>query len=169
MEQKPSYNSFQIRCKISSTGGSFAKVGVIFLSLILLRIFFNKFDFSLMAFITFILVFAVFFYLFVILFYDPKVSYDDDHIHFKKFNRPEERISFKQIVRLSQNPQAYTRGLPGNYDYRIDFIRTDGKSGSIDFYSEESQEVEIRELITSIRNVNPQFIVDWTVPKKLRE
>jgi hypothetical protein len=142
---------------------------VILLSLFLLKIIYNNFDFSLMAFVTFLLVFAVFFYLFVMLFYDPKVLYDDYNIYFKKFNRPEESVSFKQIVRLSQNPQAYTRGLPGNYDYRIDFIRTDGRSGSINFYSEESQEVEIKELITSIRNVNPHFIVDWTVPMKVRE
>jgi len=166
MEQKPSYSSFQIRSKISSTGGSFARVGVIVLTLFLLRILYSNFDFSLMAFITTVIVFAVLCYLFELLFYDPKVSYDDDHIHFRKFGRPEESISFKQIVRLSQNPQAYTRGLPGNYHYRIDFIRKDGRSGSINFYSEESQEVEIKELITSIRNVNPHFIVDWTVPKK---
>ena len=145
-----------------------AKVGLILLSYFLMITFYNQFDFSLMAFVTLVICFTVFFYLFVILFYDPKVIYDETCIYFKKFYKAEEIIPLKQIVRLSQNAQAYTEGLPGKYSYRIDYINYNGTSGAVNFYSEESQAIDIKEFIASVRKVNPYFIVDWTVPKKVR-
>jgi hypothetical protein len=157
-----------MKSKISSTGGSLAKVGLILLSFFLVITFYNQFDFSLMAFVTFVICFIVFFYLFVILFYDPKVIYDENYIYFKKFFKAEEVISLKEIVRLSQNATAFTRGLPGNYSFRIDYINYNGRSGAISFCSEESQEIDIKEFIVSVRKVNPYFIVDWTVPKRVR-
>jgi hypothetical protein len=157
-----------MKSKISSTGGSMGKVGLILLSYFLMITFYNQFDFSLMAFVTLVICFTVFFYLFVILFYDPKVIYDENYIYFKKFYKDEEVIPLKQIVRLSQNAQAYTGGLPGKYSYRIDYINYNGKSGAVSFYSEESQEINIKEFMASVRKVNPYFIVDWTVPKRVR-
>ena len=157
-----------MKSKISSTGGLFSKSALILISFFLMITFYNQFDFSLMAFATLVICFAVFFYLFVILFYDPRVIYDENHIYFKKFYKAEEIISLKQIVRLSQNAQAYTGGLPGNYSYRIDYINYNGKSEAISFYSEESQEIDVKEFVGNIRKVNPHFIVDWTIPKRVR-
>ena len=167
MDEKQWYNSVQTRSKISSSAGLLSKFILCLLSFILLIIFFNKFDFSLMAFTALIICLAVFFYLLVALFYDPNVFYDERYLHFKKFYQPEEVISLKQIVRLGQNAHA-KGGVPGNSSYRIDYINTDGRSKAINFYSEESQEIDIKELIIYIRRVNPHFITDWTLPKKLR-
>ena len=167
MDEKQWYNSVQTRSKISSSAGLLSKFILCLLSFVLLIIFFNKFDFSLMAFTTLIICLAVFFYLFVVLFYDPNVFYDERYLCFKKFYQPGEVISLKQIVRLGQNAHA-KGGVPGNSSYRIDYINTDGRSKAINFYSEESQEIDIKELIIYIRRVNPHFITDWTLPKKLQ-
>lgn len=121
-----------------------------------------------MAFVSFVGCLLIFFYLFVILFYDPKVVYDETHIYFKKFSKAHESISLKQVVRLSQNMQSFIAygGTHSKYHYRIDYINYNGKSRAISFYSEVSQEMDIKELIASIRGINPYFIIDWTVPKK---
>jgi len=161
-----------MKSKISSSGSLVSKVGFTLLSLFLLRTIYNQFDFTFMAFVAFIVCFAVFFYISIILFYDPQVIYDENYIYFKKFYQVGEVVSLKQIVGLSQNAKAFSSygSPPGSkYSYRLDYINNDGKSKSVSFYSEESQELEIRELIAGIRKINPYFIIDWTVPKKIRE
>ena len=153
---------------ISSSGGIRSKIALIIMVLFLSRTIYNQFDFSFLAFITTGICFFVFYYLLAIVFYDPNIFYDDNHLSFKKFLKEQETISFRQIVRLRQNFQSYIAGgSHSRYDYKIEYINSSGQLSSVNFYSKESQEINMKELIGLIRKTNPHFILDWTVPKKV--
>jgi len=153
---------------ISSSGGIRSKIGLILMVLFLSRVIYNQFDFSFLAFITTVVCFFVFSYLLAIVFYNPNIFYNDNCLSFTKFLKKQETISFKQIVRLRQNFQSYIAGgSHSRYDYKIEYIDRSGKLSSVNFYSKESQEINMKELIGLIRKANSHFILDWTVPKKV--